>query len=851
MALGKNFRLPLDAKPVRYRAHLAPDLAQGTFEGRMELELRLDKPRRELHLHAIGLEVERARARVPGKTVRVEKTEADAESETVTLTFAEELPAGLTVLDLAWKGKFSPGLRGLYRAGPVAVTQFEAADARRVFPCFDEPAFKATWSIALIGIPEGQAVIGNGAVIKDQLEPGGLRTVEFAETPKLSSYLIALCVGDLAASEIATARGGIPVRTWAVPQKQKLTAFGQEVACAVLPLLEDYFGQPYAYGKLDQIGVPDFEAGAMENAGAITYRETALLLDPKTAPLNVQKRVAEIITHELSHQWFGNLVTMVWWDDLWLNEAFATWMAYKIVDQWRPGWRVWMDFEVGKGGALHLDAMKSSHPIRAEIKNAEEAGESFDAITYEKGGAILRMIEGYLGEEAFRDGIRLYMKKHREANATADDLWGALAESSGQPILELANGWIRQTGYPLVTVREHEGKVKLTQHRFFSDPTASEDGAKAQWLVPVVLRFRDRKGVREQRALLSADEQVVDLAPEGDLAWVLGNVGARGFYRTAYDGEWQRRIVQALPDLQPEERMALVSDQWALVRAGADPKPFLDLLAGLHREADHVVLDEVVSRIGYLESRCVADQDRAAFHAWVRILFVGQGADLGWEPKASEDDERRLQRAAVLRALTLIAREPQFVAEAQERFGRLVGKHPDSIDPNLLDLVVSAAARAADPARFEQLHGLAQLENDPASKRRYLHALALVERPDLIQRAVDLALEDSVPMQDFSSYLGVLLGNRHTREAAWKLIQTRWEAVRKKADSPMILRRLVEALGALPDRAHLAQVEAFLSEHPIDGAKQAVAQTLERLRMDVALRERLLPAVGDFLRGRH
>src|SRR5437868_3759654 len=425
MTLGKNFRLPPDVRPVRYSAHLAPDLKGGTFEGRMELEVRLDSPRSEIHLHAVGLELSRARAR-PSQRAAVN---ADAESETVTLTFEPPLPNGSQVLDIAWNGKFTPGLRGLYRAGPLAVTQFEAADARRVFPCFDEPAFKARWSIQLVGLPAGAAVLGNGKVSRDEQEPDGGRTVQLAETPLLSSYLIALCIGELASSPPQNVRG-YEVRTWAVPQKQALTAFGQEVACAVLPLLEDYFGQPYAYGKVDQVGVPDFEAGAMENAGCITYREVALLLDPKTAPLNVQKRVAEVITHELSHQWFGNLVTMVWWDDLWLNEAFATWMAYKIVDQWRPQWRGGMDFGAGKGAALPLDALKWSPTVRAEIRNAEEARGSLDAPLSAKGGASRRRRESYLGEDRFRAGIRLYMRKYREANATADDLWGALAESS-------------------------------------------------------------------------------------------------------------------------------------------------------------------------------------------------------------------------------------------------------------------------------------------------------------------------------------------------------------------------------------------------------------------------------------
>src|SRR5438132_559610 len=647
----------------------------------MELEVRLQAPRREIHLHGIGLDVKRARARVQDRAFKA-AIAADAESETITLRFDEELPPGNAMVDLAWRGNFSPGLRGLYRAGPVAVTQFEAADARRVFPCFDEPAFKARWSIQLLQVPPEAAAISNGRIANDQREEGGRRTVAFTETPPLSSYLVALCVGDLAASEPATVRG-VPIRTWALPPKKHLTRFAQECASAVLPLLEDYFGQPYAYGKLDQIGVPDFEAGAMENAGAITFREVALLLDPKTAPLNVQKRVAEVITHELAHQWFGNLVTMVWWDDLWLNEAFATWMAYKIVDVWKPRWRVRMDFQAGKGRALHLDSLKSSHPIRAEVRNAQEAGESFDAITYEKGGAILRMIEGYLGEERFRGGIRLYMRRHREANATADDLWGALAEASGQPILEMANGWIRQVGYPLVSVSERDGRLVLRQRRFFSDPEAKEEGPPVRWLVPIVLRFREGAAVREQRELLRGEDRQLALEAQGKPVWVLANAGARGFYRVAYEPALLRRLIEALPELESEERMTLVSDQWALVRAGElHVHGFLWLLEGVARhETDHSVLDELVSRVSWIEHRGVSEADRPALHSWIRRLFAPAASELGWDAREDEEDERRLRRAAVLRGLALVARDPQAVEEAQERFRRLVAPQPGRIDP--------------------------------------------------------------------------------------------------------------------------------------------------------------------------
>jgi puromycin-sensitive aminopeptidase len=849
--LGKNFRLPPDVRPLRYVATIRVDLGAGRFEGDLTILTRLDRPRSELHLHGVDLELSAAAAERDGHTLPARWT-PDVESETLTLTFAEPLPAGEVPLRLVYRGAFSPGLRGLYRAGTIAVTQFEAADARRLFPCFDEPAFKAIWEITIDGVPEGAVALSNGVALREDPDPRGGRRVTFAPTPPLSSYLVAAVVGNIVASEPVTVRA-VPIRTWTVPGKRHLTAFAQDTAAAVLPLLEDYFGLPYPFGKLDQIGVPDFEAGAMENAGAITFREVALLLDVATAPLAVQKRVAEVITHELAHQWFGNLVTMVWWDDLWLNEAFATWMAYKIVAAWRPEWRIWMDFEGGKGGAMLLDSLQAAHPIRADVRNAEEAGESFDAITYEKGGAVLRMIEGFLGEDRFRDGIRLYMRRHREANATADDLWGALATASGQPIVELANGWIRQVGYPVVALSldDKTNTLTLGQRRFFADPEARELGAPTRWLVPMVLRFKDTTGIKEQPVLLNEAQQKVTLNAEGPVAWCIGNADARGFLRAAYDGPLLTRLLPAVAELRPSERLALLSDQWALVRAGIGPVAgFLDLVASLKDEDDHVVLDDIVGRLATIEHRHLDESDRARFATFVRELAGPRATALSWGPAAggAEDDETRLRRAALLRALVLLAREPGAVAEAVRRLPPRSGNA--GVDPNLLDIVVTAAARVADAAGFEELRRRASTEADPAAKRRYLHALARVEGATLVDRAVELALSEDVPMQDFTSYLGVLMANRATREQAWHLVRTRFDAVRAKADSPMLLRRLVEGLAALPERRHLDEITAFLNTHPIDGAKQATAQTLERLRMDVALRERLMPEISAWLKTR-
>lgn len=885
--LGKNFRLPRTVLPRAYQAELTVDLQAGRFQGDLEITLEITKPERQVFLHAVDLAVTRAELTLGSARIAPVEVVPDQESETVTLTFAEALRPGQGVLKLSWTGAFSPGLRGLYRAGALAVTQFEAADARRVFPCFDEPAFKATWDLRLRNVPSGVVALSNGPVTEERPSAvkgasTGARDIRFATTPVLSSYLVALVLGELASSEPTTARG-IPIRTWAVPNKKDITGFAQEVAASVLPHLEDYFDLPYPFGKLDQVGVPDFEAGAMENAGCVTFREVALLIDPATTPLVMQKRVAEVITHELAHQWFGNLVTMVWWDDLWLNEAFATWMAYKVVDIWKPEWRVWMDFEVGKGAALMLDALRSAHPIRSDVNNAEEAGESFDAITYEKGGAVLRMMEGYLGQDPFRAGIRLYMRKHRFGNATADDLWGALAEASGEPIVALANGWIRQTGYPVLSVRVDEEDARantatltLAQRRFLADAAPTSRDAEpavggdatapspaaatpTRWLVPVVVRYEDDRGVRTQRVLLEEAQAKVTLDVSGTLRWCVANAGAAGFYRTQYETALFDRLRGVVTSLDPAERLTLVSDQWALVRVGEVPATtFLDLASSLASEQDHFVLDEVVSRLGAIEHRFVADADRPLLQAFIGRLLLPAADRLGWAPSGpeAETDDVRLLRAAVLRATVLLARIPQLVAEAEHRFLGLLadpnsrtGTPAGQLDPNLLDVVVIAAARSADETRFATLLDRARNELDPVSKRRFLHALARVETPALLERAVELALTDTVPMQDFTSYLSVLLTNRATRELAWSLIRDRWDVVRTKASSPMLLRRLVEGLGSLTERHHLDEVRAFLERHPIEAARQAISQTLERMQIDASVAERLRPEIASWLRG--
>jgi len=840
----RNFRLSRDVLPRRTQATLTLDLDARTFSGEAELTLSVEQPVRSLVLHAVELDVSRAEVHGGGRTSRA-SVRVQPVSETVALDLDAELPKGEARLHLAWTGRFTGGLRGLYLAGSVAATQFEAADARRVFPCFDEPAFKCTWALT-VKVPPGLVALSNGRVLAEELE-GHHRKVRFAETEVLPSYLVALVVGPLVSTAEETA-AGIPVRTWCLEEKQALLGFGQQTALAVLPRLQDYFGLPYAFGKLDQVGIPDFEAGAMENAGLITYREVALLLDPATAPLSVQKRVAEVVTHELAHQWFGNWVTMVWWDDLWLNEAFATWMAYKIVDGWRPDWRVWLDFDTGKATALHLDALRSTHPIRGTVANAAEATESFDAITYEKGGAVLRMIEGFLGEESFRAGIRDYMRRHARANAVADDLWGALARASHAPVVELANAWIRQSGYPVVSVGLEGNRVRVSQGRFFSEPGLA---GPETWPVPLVLAWGDDRGRHTLPFLLEGQSGEVTLEAAGPVRWLDANAGSTGFYRVAYSAELLAALGRSLAALLPAERIGLLADQWALVRAGrARIADFLDLVLAFGAESDHAVLDELVGRLAYVEARLVDGDDQERFRRLVEGLFLPRLRQMGWDPVAGETDQDRLRRAALLRAVAGVARARSVLAETAPRVDRVLNGQRTALDPNLVDTAVAVTARDGDGELFDRFRAAFPQEPDPAVKRRYLLALTAFERPELVDRAQAMLLDGAVPLQDFASFVHGMLANREAREGSWKLLRDRWSTVMEKtAGAPMLLRRVVEALGNLRERRHLDEARSFLSAHPVAEAQQAVAQTLERLAQDVALRERLVPEVSVWLRG--
>jgi puromycin-sensitive aminopeptidase len=860
-AARRGFRLPADVRPTDYHIALRVDPIGERFAGEATIRLELGRARTAIELHAAALRVARvtwtAGTASDARPARA-LLKRHPDRETVEVRLPARARAGSGTLRLRFSGALQRGLRGLYGASAdgrsYAFTQLEAADARRFFPCFDEPTFKARFTFRVTA-DGANAIVSNMPIAREREETDGSRTVEFEPTPPLSTYLCALAVGPLECSSPRHV-GPTPVRVWHVPGKGHLTATALEAAAEALARLERYFDLPYPYPKLDLVAVPDFEAGAMENAGAVFFRETLLLADPATLSLGEHKRIAEVVAHELAHMWYGNLVTMAWWNDLWLNEAFATWMAFRIVDDWRPEWRMWNTFEHHRAAALQLDALRHTHAIYSEVRDAAEATQNFDAITYEKGAAVLRMVENYLGAEAFRDGVRLYIRRHREGNTRARDLWRALAEASGSRVDHVVRRWTETPGFPLLRVRaeERDGGVvfAVRQERFLADPRATAAARRRRWPVPWVVRYRTRTapGTSVIRTLVEGARETVPLDAEGPLAWYYGNAEEGGFFRVSHDTENLARLAAALPGaLSPVERMGLVGTQWALVRSGAASiETFLDLLDRFDAERDHYVLERLVAALGTIDELLVdaaGSASRPAFRAWLDRLFTPQLVQLGWDPKVGESQDTRLRRAVIVEILGLLAEVPAVCSTAAARAARYL-RDRASLEANLVEAVTRIDARQGDPARFEAYRGAAREARTPQERRRFQLALADFRDPALIDRALALSLTDEIATQDVALFLVRALGNRSARERVWRLIVQRWSRLTRRLP-PMMVSRLIDALPSLQTPAFKREVAAFFRAHPVPTAARALRQALERFDLNAEMQRRAAPGLGAWL----
>lgn len=848
-------RLARDVKPLEADLHLELDPQHSPdFRGEVSHRLRLARRRRSIALHCADLRVSGARVETgAGKPLRA-RTELHEERQTVELHFDGPLPAGEVVLQLAFRGRLRSDLRGLYaaRSGQrrYALTHLEATDARRVFPCFDEPALKARFAIS-VTTGSGNTVISNSPAAREEQLPKGRKRVHFERTPLLSTYLLALAVGEFEASPAAHC-GETEIRIWHVPGKGGLTAFGLEVARETLQRLERYFNLPYPYAKLDLVAAPDFEAGAMENAGAVFFRELLLLLDPETATLEEKKRIAEVICHELAHMWFGDLVTMAWWDDLWLNEAFATWMAYRVVDDWKPEWHMWNDFQRYKSAAYALDALRQTHPVYAAVRSPEEAAENFDAITYEKGASVVRMIEGYLGAEVFRDGVRRYIRRHREGNAVAGDLWRALSEASGQAVAPVAQAWIAQPGFPLLRLSRKNGALRYRQERFFADEKAARRAKPVRWPIPWVGRVAGGAGgkggaERLQRALLQKRSGEIELRGAGRLFY--GNAAESGFFHPLHDAGDLRALVEGLEKLEAVERLGLLGHQWAIVRSGrADAGSFLDLALALAGERDPDVL---AALRGPLEScaraagRVLGAKAESALRGRVGAAFAPAFEALGWQPRPGEPERERMRRASLLALTGEVGRRGEVLESARQRCLDYLAER-SRLEPNLINTVLALAARGGDEALWEQFLAAKSGAATPQEERHFLFALGAFRSAKLVRRTLALCLGDEVGTQDVALLLGHLLGNPAAAGLTWTFMQRRWPRLRRRLP-PGLVTRPIEALPALATRAARREVAAFFRANPVPTGQRSIRQALERFDIGLAFDARFGPALRRWL----
>ena len=836
------YRLPRHVVPTRYDLRLEPDLTTASFAGQETITVTVHRPTSDIVLNAIDLDIALAKIEGESGPARGATIALDATLQRCHLTFAEPLSPGRWRLTISFSGTLNDKLRGFYRSTykdengvtrNVAATQFEATDARRAFPCWDEPDFKAVFATTLVIDPTLTAV--SNSTIASETREGGKKTVRFADTMKMSTYLVAFIVGKIEPTE-PTMVGQTPLRLWAVPGKGHLARFGQDIAAASLSFFEQYYGIPYPGDKLDLLAIPDFASGAMENLGAITYRETALLVDRQSATHSELERVADVVAHENAHMWFGDLVTMSWWNGLWLNEAFATFMEMLAVDAWKPEWKRWDSFGVSRAAAFSVDGLQSTRPIEYPVQAPKDADAMFDVLTYEKGASVLRMLEQHIGPTVFRDGVRDYLHAHAYGNADTNDLWVSLGKIAKQPVPELMNGWIFQPGFPLVTAHvSPSSELTITQQRFsYLSEAQSGPSQKQTWQIPLQLRITVG-GKRHTTRMLLTEDMTIPLPKDWES--VLLNEGGHGFYRVRYAPDLLSRLLNGgIDQLAATERFNLINDAWATTVAGLMPlTEYLDLTARFTAERDKNVWAVLLDSFSFL-NKIIAVEDRPALEAFVRARLGPTVAELGWVPRSGESEGTKQLRGELIGALGKLGNDATIQARAAELY---VTYRQDAaaVDPNVVPALVAILAHRGDATRYEEFNACFLSASTPQEERRYLFSLAAFQSPALLERTLARTISGEIRTQDAPFLVSAILGNVYGRELAWDFVKMNWE----KMDQLFPKQGLRRMCGGIVNLATLTlerDVREFFASRKIDLGGKTLEQYLEQLRITVNVRER-------------
>ena len=823
------------------------------FTGTETVKLSVHSSVHQLVLNALELAI--TRASVDGKALPQSAIKIDEKAELLTLELPSELSAGDHTLALTFSGKINQQGQGLFYmryqeqgtgAKKIALgTQFEATDARRLFPCWDEPSFRARFQLTAV-VPENWLAVSNMPIESEEKIAEG-KEIRFAATPSMSSYLNVFVAGEL--DLIESRSGPTQIRVITTKGKAELGRYALEATAQILKYYNDYFGAPYPLPKLDQIALPGGFGGAMENWGGITYYESALLFDPKNSSAETKQDIYEVLAHEVAHQWFGDLVTMAWWDNLWLNEGFASWMGTKCTAHFNPQWEVWLRRNlprdptrrvgIAKEQAMEGDARSTTHPIQQPVATEAEANSAFDDITYKKGQSFLRMLESFVGEDVFREGIRRYVAAHKYSNSTTADLWNALSESSGQPIAEIAAGWTEQPGFPMVKVKRGEGgKVSLTQERFTIN---FKNAPPLEWKIPLTYSII---GEAPASLLMTGKSERLQNIP-ADRALKL-NVKGAGNYRVEYDEPSWNSLLRTLPQMGVEDRVNLLSDAWALVQANrASVSGYFGLVDKLPSSTELAEREQIINVLDFINRLLIGRPEREKFQAYARSILRPTFDALGWDLKDGEPATAGNLRASLINALGDL-NDQEIVASCRERFKKYLS-NPQSLQPDLRPPILAVVGRYADEATWNQLHELGLKTTSTEEKQNYYDALAGAIDSTLVKKTLPIALTDELPTSRAVFLVSKVARESDHPEIAWDFAKANMKALLAKTDALGANRYAPSLFTFFSEDSRANELKAYGKTNlPAESATE-VAKAVDEIQFRLEFKKRLAGQLSAWL----
>ncbi len=857
-AEAPSLRLDHSVSPLSYRAELDLDPDADSFSAAIHIELDIHQPISVLWLNGTDLDIAKASFSSQGQSWNVAQVDADS-ADFIGFDLGHTVQPGPATIAIDYRGLISSkDVSGAFKTQDrdtwYIFTQFEALSARRVLPSFDEPRFKVPWQLT-IHAPEGQRALSNTPLVQQSSDTRpGRQTFTFAPSKPMPSYLVAFAVGPFEFVDLGkVGRAKVPARIVVPRGRTGETGYAARTTVAILDLLEDYFDQPYPYAKLDSIAVPKI-GFAMEHPGLITYNFSRLLSAPESETPAFHRASAGVIAHELAHQWFGNLVTLAWWDDLWLNESFATWVGRKLVSEWQPTWQGAAFSAKAADGTMGVDSLISARKIRQEIADKNDIYSAFDGISYGKGAAILSMFEQWIGADTFREGVRAYIKKHAWGVTTSDDFLAAIAEVSQPQLADSFRTFLNQTGVPVISMdliceRGAPPTLELSQERSLPVGSAGSTTDRT-WQIPVCIKYRAGGRVHRQCTLLSEEVDEMPLSQARQCpTWILGNTEGAGYYRTAYAAEMQRRLIRVGPRLTVPERIRFVGDMRALVLSGKlELGEMLAMIPSLVRDGNPHLLGEIADMVADMKQHLVPDEQDRRYARFVRQTFARRVRTLGLRPKAGESMARRALRAQLATLVGTFGRDARIQRQAQALADTWLNDGT-GIAAEMLEPVLTVAAYRGPAELHSRIEAAIMATDNPVHRRALVAALAKVPDPARVRANIALVMTGKIDIRDAAAFFTVPLAHPQTRSLIYQTVKVNFDNFKTILPRNAVA-QLIGAGSNFCDRAHRDDIEGFFGPkyRDIPGGPRAYSRTMESIDLCIAFTRLHQPSVEAFLK---